>query len=137
MSVRYINKGIYWFYEDKITSNSTQREKWSELKQNGKPRSVNKMNEINIGKNVPERKFKASPVTATVWVNEGRNSKDEPSTYRTISLERSYKDKEDNWKKTNSLRVNDLPKAILVLNKAYEYVAVTEEGETIDEEVTR
>ena len=80
----------------------------------------------NIGTgNQPEKKIRAGGVAATVWLNQGRNLKGEVSEYRTISLERNYKDKKsDTWKSTNSFRVNDLPKAALVITKAYEYLAL-------------
>lgn len=79
-------------------------------------------------KNLPEKKFRAAPVSATIWANQGTSKNGESVTYRTISLERNYKDKEGKWQKTNSFRINDLPKAALVLNKAYEYL-VLKEGE--------
>ena len=44
--------------------------------------------------------------------------------FKTISLQRRYKDKNDEWQSTTSLRVNDLPKATLVLQKAYEYIVL-------------
>ena len=85
------------------------------------------MESVNMNKNTPEKKFKASPVTATIWVNEVKSKDGDVRSFRTISLERSYKDKEGSWQNTSSLRVNDLPKAVLVLNKAYEYVSIREE----------
>ncbi len=91
------------------------------------------METINVDKNTPEKTFRASPVSASVWANEVKTKDGETKLFRTISLERTYKDKDDQWKKTNSLRVNDLPKAILVLNKAYEYVAFKEEDNSITE----
>jgi len=80
------------------------------------------MNDINKEKNVPEKKFKASPLIATIWSNEILTSDGQPRTFRTVTLERNYKDKDGKWKKTSSLRVNDIPKAILVLSKVYEYI---------------
>ena len=62
--------------------------------------------------------------TATIWKNTSKNGDGE---YNTISFERSYKDKEDKWQTTNSLRVNDLPRAKLVLEKAYEYLVLNKE----------
>lgn len=85
-------------------------------------------------KNAPEKKFRASPMTATIWSNEVVSQDGRLTVFRTINLERTYKDKEGKWQKTNSLRVNDLPKAILVLNKAYEFISVKEEGDEITEE---
>ena len=71
--------------------------------------------------NKPEKKFRAGAVTATVW----RNSSDKGS-YGTVQLERNYMDKDNKWKSAGSLRVNDIPKAELVLHKAYEYLAANE-----------
>jgi len=86
------------------------------------------MNSINVNKNTPEKKFRASPVSATIWANEVQTKEGETRLYRTVILERTYKDKDGVWKSTSSLRANDLPKAVLVLNKAYEYVSIKEEG---------
>lgn len=81
-----------------------------------------------MGKNLPEKKFRAGAIAATVWANDViRDGK--KVTYRTVSFERSYKDKDDTWKQTNSLRTTDIPKAILVLSKAYEYLALNSEDE--------
>ncbi len=82
--------------------------------------------------NAPERKFRAGPVSATIWQNAGRGSAGEPVTYKTVSLQRVYKDKNGAWQSTNSLRLADIPKAAVVLQKAYEYLVlrenVSEEG---------
>ncbi len=80
--------------------------------------------EQNI-KNMPEINFRAGAVCAAVWSNEGTNSKGESTSFKTVSLERSYKDKSGEWKKTNSLRVGDLPRAALALNKAYEHIILS------------
>jgi hypothetical protein len=73
--------------------------------------------------NTPEKKFRAGTITATVWKNQAdKNGK--TFEYRTVSFERSYTDEKGEWNTTNSLRLNDLPKASLVLNKAYEYLAM-------------
>lgn len=81
-----------------------------------------------MGKNLPEKKFRAGSIAATVWSNE--TVKDgKKISYRTISFERSYKDKDDTWKQTNSLRTTDIPKAMLVLSKAYEYLALNSDEE--------
>ena len=81
---------------------------------------VNKME-----KNQPEKKFRAGSVTATIWKNIAEKD-NRTIEYRTVSFERRYKDRNDEWQSTNSLRVNDLPKAKLVLGKAYEYLILKE-----------
>lgn len=80
----------------------------------------------------PEKKFRASPISATIWANDVEKD-GKKATFRTVVLERTYKDpKSGEFKTTNKLRVHDLPKATLVLNKAYEYLALVD-TETIEE----
>ena len=78
----------------------------------------------NVQANVPEKKFRAGTIAATIWKNS--HEKDGRSfEVHSISFERSYKDKDsDEWKTTSSLRAMDLPKAVVVLNKAYEYLVL-------------
>lgn len=76
------------------------------------------------GHNKPEKKFSTGAISATVWNNAGASKTGEAVEYRTVVLQRSYKDKDSNWQTTHSLRTNDLPKAALVLNKAYEYIVL-------------
>lgn len=76
--------------------------------------------------NLPEKKFRAGALSATVWVNKGQIN-GENSEYRTISIDRNYTDKAGKWQSTNSLRINDLPKAQVVLQKAYEFVVLKEQ----------
>ena len=76
--------------------------------------------------NLPEKKFRASAISATIWKNQTEKN-GEVVEYRTVSFERSYKDNTTGeWNTTNSLRVNDIPKAVLVLQKAFEFVALKE-----------
>jgi hypothetical protein len=77
--------------------------------------------------NMPEKKFRAGAISATVWLNRGHLQNGEESEYKTISIERSYTDKEGKWQSTNSMRVNDLPKAMVVLQKAYEQLILNEQ----------
>jgi hypothetical protein len=81
-----------------------------------------------MGKKHPEQKFKAGSVSATVWLNQGVDNDGKATSYRTISFDRSYLDKDGNWQQTNSLRVGDLPKAVLVLTKAYEQLMLKGDG---------
>jgi len=71
--------------------------------------------------NAPEHKIKIGCITATIWANR-REFNGKQAVFKTIALERSYKDKEGNWQNTSSFRVNDLPKLQLVTTKAYEYL---------------
>lgn len=72
--------------------------------------------------NQPEKKFVAGSINATIWKNVSqKDGKD--FSFETISLTRNFKDKNGDWKSTGTFRLNDLPKAELVLKKAYEYLA--------------
>jgi len=91
-------------------------------------------------RNVPEKKFSTGVITATVWQNNGKSRTGEAVAYRTVSMQRRYKDKNGVWQTANSLRINDLPKASLVLGKAYEYLVLREQdsissGYDVEEEM--
>jgi hypothetical protein len=77
--------------------------------------------------NYPGKKYRAGAISATVWKNKGQRANGEETEYKTVSIERCYTDKEGNWQTTNSLRTNDLPKAVVVLQKAYEYIVLNEQ----------
>lgn len=81
--------------------------------------------------NKPEKKIRAGPISATIWKNN-LNSKDgQPFEVRSVSIERGYKDKDGNWKNTSSLRLNDLPRAKLVLDEAFKYLVMKGEQEVV------
>ena len=77
--------------------------------------------------NFPEKKYRAGAVSATVWNNKGQKANGEELEYKTISLERIYTDKNGKWQSTNTLRIADLPRAQVVLQKAYEHVVLQEQ----------
>ncbi len=78
----------------------------------------------NISGNIPEKKFSTGGLSATVWENQGKSKTGEEVSFRTVSFQRRYKDKNGDWQSTSTLRINDLPKASLVLQKAYEYLVM-------------
>jgi hypothetical protein len=69
----------------------------------------------------PEKVFKMGAVRASVFVNDiVRDGK--PVALRKVVIEVRYRDKAGQWQGTNSLSINDLPKAITALQQAYEYL---------------
>lgn len=76
-------------------------------------------------KNIPEKRYSTGVINATIWKNKG-DADGEPVVFRTVSFERRYLDKDGKWKSTQTLRVNDVPRASLVLDKAFEYLALKE-----------
>ncbi|MBW3011405.1 hypothetical protein KY335_02770 [Candidatus Woesearchaeota archaeon] len=67
-----------------------------------------------------EKQFSTGAIQATIW----NNNKDGQTGMFTVSLNRRYKDKYGNWKTTNNFGPNDLPKAKLLIEKAYEFLTL-------------
>lgn len=74
--------------------------------------------------NTPVKSFRSGAIQVAIWENQAEQN-GQTRTFQTVSFERRYKDKDGAWKSTNQLRVNDLPKAALILEKAYEYLVLT------------
>ncbi len=80
--------------------------------------------------NRPEKKIRAGAIHVTIWNNEFEKN-GELSEFKTISFDRNYKDKNGDWKSTNLLRINDIPKAVAALNKAYETLILKDNANEI------
>jgi len=70
----------------------------------------------------PVKSVKVGSVEVAVWENSSKEGK----KFFTTTLDRNYKVGEE-WKKTGSLRTDDLPKAILALQEAYHFAAIKDE----------
>ena len=81
----------------------------------------------------PEKRFKAGRCEAAVFENEIKNYGD-TLRVKKVAIQKRYKARDDTWKSTYSLDVNDIPKIMLALSKAYEYLVVREDS--LNEEVT-
>ena len=69
----------------------------------------------------PEERFKCGACEAAIFQNEidraGKTVK-----LKKVSFQKRYRNSDGDWKSTHSLDINEIPKAILVLSKAYEYL---------------
>lgn len=74
-------------------------------------------------KTKPENKHRAGGVVATTWLNKTEKDGETYENYNVV-LERSYKDKDGNWKSTSSLRLADIPKAVVLLQEAYKDIVM-------------
>ena len=86
-------------------------------------------NQVKQLLNRPIKKWRAGNIEAALWVNK-REVDGAEIEFRTVSLSRNYKKRgEEIWRSDviNSLRRNDLQKAILVLQKAHESLILTGE----------
>ena len=69
----------------------------------------------------PETVFKVGAVRASVFRNTIKKA-GQLIPLPKVAIEVRYKDKQGRWRGTNSLSLNDLPKAILALQKAFDYL---------------
>jgi len=92
---------------------------------------MKKTNESMSG-NQPEKRFSTGAISATVWKNQGQSKTGSSVEFNTITLQRRYQDKDGKWQSTNNMRVNDLPKASLVLQKAYEFLVLRDNNSSSD-----
>jgi hypothetical protein len=69
----------------------------------------------------PEISFKVGAVRAAIFRNTMQRGAKTINIGKVI-LEVRYRDKDGQWKSTHSMSANEVPKAILALQKAYEYL---------------
>ena len=80
--------------------------------------------------NKPEQVFKVGAVRASVFQNAIMRDGKEVLMPKVV-LEVRYKDKAGQWRGTNSLSLNDLPKAILALQKCFEFLAARRDPSSV------
>ena len=76
----------------------------------------------------PEKRFRCGGCEAAVFENE-MNRGGKTMKIKKVSFQKRYKSMDGEWKSTNSLDINEIPKAILALSKAYEYLVIWESAE--------
>ena len=78
----------------------------------------------------PETVFKIGAVRASIFRNIVEKNGQSISLAK-VALEVRYMDKAGQWQGTNSLSINEIPKAILALQKAFEYLTAKKDpGQT-------
>ena len=71
----------------------------------------------------PVKKFQAGGIVAALWRNNMKLRNGEEIETLSVTVDRNYRVDGGEWKTSASLRLNDIPKAQLVLRQAYEYMA--------------
>lgn len=77
----------------------------------------------------PAKKFSAGLVSAAVWINKVVLDDGRTFNKSSVKVQRSYKDKEGRWGNTDYLELNDIPRAILVLQDTYRFLVEKKEEE--------
>ena len=79
-----------------------------------------------MGNNNPIKSFKAGAVRASIFANPMDNGRGRNNIMHRVVIDRRYQDRDGNWKSTNGFLGNEVPRAILVLQLAYQYLAMKE-----------
>lgn len=89
--------------------------------------------------NKPVKKFQAGGISAAVWKNKTKLKDGKEIETLSVTVERRYKDSNDEWNNSSSFRLNDVPKLMLVLSKSYNYMASKTEDNNgvVEEEVAQ
>ena len=69
----------------------------------------------------PEKRFRCGGCEAAIFENEISRGT-QIVKIKKVSFQKRYKSADGEWKSTSSLDINEVPKAMLVLSKAYEYL---------------
>ncbi len=77
----------------------------------------------------PEKSFRCGGCETAIFGNEIFKG-GKTVIIKKVAFQKRYKNAEGEWKSTNSLDVNEIPKAILALYKAYEYVCSYNGGDS-------
>lgn len=68
--------------------------------------------------NKPQKTYKSGLLSLSVWENEIQSEGEQVTKVKTFTIKRSYKDKEE-WKQTQMLRTQDLPRLKVLIDEAY------------------
>jgi len=77
----------------------------------------------------PIKNFRSGNFNAAIWLNE-KQIDGSTVNFKTISLRRAWKDKDDVWRDEKiNMRRQDIPKIMAILNKLQEEMYITREEE--------
>ena len=71
----------------------------------------------------PIKRFRAGGViNVSVWDRPSIDPYGKEVGYRCVTIDKRYRDNAGEWKSTRLLGPNDIPKLVLLLNKAFEWM---------------
>jgi len=81
--------------------------------------------------NKPVKSFRAGGIEASIWENEIQQG-GQQVTRHSVTIRKQYRDKDGNWKESSTFFPNDLPRLVLVAQRAFEHVALNESADKED-----
>jgi hypothetical protein len=82
----------------------------------------------------PEKRFRCGGCEAAIFENE-INKGGSTVKLKKVAFQKRYKTPDGDWRSTYSLDINDIPKAVLALSKAYEYLVLGDNSEADGEPI--
>jgi len=82
----------------------------------------------------PVAKFKAGMVSAAIWENQ-IEVKEKTVTMLKATVQRRYKDKDGDWKSSQSYSRNEIPLVVFCLQKAFEKMLGEDNSDANDNSV--
>lgn len=82
----------------------------------------------------PEKRFKCGACEVSIFENVTTKKDGKEMRTRKATFQKRYKNADGEWKSTNSLDVNDIPRARLLLDEAYKYLVLGRELDGNNEE---
>lgn len=73
----------------------------------------------------PEREFRSGGISATVW-NNVQVINGNKIDVKSVQIQRNYQDENKEWKKTNSFKIQNLPRVISVAQAAFNHLTLRE-----------
>ena len=73
-------------------------------------------------KSMPEKTFRAGSVSVSIFENTVKTKDKSKIVIPSAVFQKRYKDEKGEWRSTNRLNVNDIPRAVLCLQNAYEHI---------------
>jgi len=86
--------------------------------------------------NLPIKKYRSGSIDLAIWSNVKKTREGEEISFKTVSLRRSWKDREqDIWRDEKiNLRKADIQRCLVLLQKAQEELLLTDENKEEEEE---
>jgi len=77
----------------------------------------------------PVKEFRSGALKAAIWQNE-REQAGRTVLAHSVRLQKRYRDAQGNWKDTDYLFLDDLPKVRLLVDECYRWIALRESDDT-------
>lgn len=73
----------------------------------------------------PFKEFRAGPIKVAIWQNDAEQD-GRPVVRHSVRISKRYLDRQNTWQDSEYLFVNDLPRLRLLVEKAFEFIALKE-----------